>query len=86
MSILDLWLPITVATLACFFMSSAIWVLFKWHNRDYAGTEREDDVQAALKGAKPGYYLVPYCMDYADMAKPEMQSYPKASGSAVPGR
>jgi hypothetical protein len=35
MSILDLWLPIAAATLACFFMSSAIWVLFKWHNSDY---------------------------------------------------
>jgi len=73
MSILDLWLPITVATLACFFMSSAIWVLLKWHNSDYTKTEREEDVRAALKGAKPGYYVLPFCIDYADMAKPEVQ-------------
>lgn len=73
MSILDLWLPIAVATLACFFMSSAIWVLFKWHNSDYTKTDREDEVRAALKGAKPGYYLLPYCVDYAEMEKPEVQ-------------
>ena len=73
MSILDLWLPILVATFVCFFMSSAIWVLFKWHDRDFNKTDREDDVSAALKGAKPGFYLLPHCPDYADMAKPEVQ-------------
>lgn len=73
MTILDLWLPIVVAAIACFFMSSAIWVVFKWHNRDHNGTDREDDVRAALKGAKPGFYILPYCAEYADMAKPEMQ-------------
>lgn len=73
MSIIDLWLPVLVATLACFFMSSAIWVLFKWHNSDYTRADREEDVRAALKGAKPGYYVVPFCIDYADMAKEEMQ-------------
>jgi len=73
MSILDLWLPILVATLVCFFMSSAIWVVFKWHNSDYSKADREDDVSAALKGAKPGFYLLPHCLDHAEMAKPEVQ-------------
>jgi len=36
MTILDLWLPIVVASVVCFFMSSAIWVVFKWH--DLAGS------------------------------------------------
>lgn len=73
MSIFDLWLPILVATFACFFMSFAIWTLLKWHNSDYTATEREEDVRAALKGAKPGYYVLPFCIDYADMAKEEVQ-------------
>jgi hypothetical protein len=73
MSIFDLWLPIGAATLACFFMSFAIWTLFKWHNSDYQATEREEEVRAALAGTKPGYYLVPYCVDYADMAKEDVQ-------------
>ena len=73
MSILDLWLPILAATLACFFMSSAIWVLFKWHNSDYRRADREEDVRAALQGSKPGYYMLPYCVDYAELAKEDMQ-------------
>ena len=54
-------------------MSFIIWTVLKWHNSDYTATEREDDVRAALQGAKPGYYLVPYCVDYADMAKEDVQ-------------
>jgi hypothetical protein len=72
MSVLELWLPIVVAAVVCFLASSAIWMLLKWHNSDYNKTEREDEVRAALKGAKPGFYTVPHCADYAEMAKPEM--------------
>lgn len=73
MSILDLWLPIVAATLACFFMSFVIWALLKYHNNDYKAADREDDVRAALKGAAPGYYMVPYCTDQADLAREDMQ-------------
>ena len=48
MSIFDLWLPILAATFACFFMSFLIWTIFKWHNSDYAATDREDDVRAGI--------------------------------------
>ena len=71
---MDLWLPIVVAAVVCFFASSAIWVLLKWHNSDYKSTEREDDVRGALKGTKPGFYLVPYCVDHGEMTKPELQA------------
>jgi len=73
MSILDLWVPILAATLVCFFASSAIWVALKYHNRDYSKTDREDDIRSALQGAKPGFYPVPYCIELADMEKPDMQ-------------
>jgi hypothetical protein len=73
MGILDLWLPILVAAAVCFVASSVIWMVLKWHNSDYHGTEREDDVRKALSGNKPGFYLLPYCTDYAEMAKPEIQ-------------
>lgn len=72
MGILDLWLPIVVAAAICFFASSAIWMLLKWHNSDYQKTDREEEVRSALRGARPGYYTVPHCADYGDMAKPEM--------------
>lgn len=73
MSIIDLWLPILVSAVICFFASSAIWMVLKWHNSDYNKTDDEESVRDALKGAKPGFYVVPYCIDYADMDKPEMQ-------------
>jgi hypothetical protein len=73
MTILDLWLPILVATIICFIASSAIWVLFKWHNSDHNKTDDEERVRDALKGSKPGFYLLPYCIDFDDLAKPEVQ-------------
>jgi hypothetical protein len=72
MGIVELWLPILAAAVICFLASCAIWVVVKWHNSDYHQTDREDDVRRALQGARPGFYTVPYCADYADMAKPEM--------------
>lgn len=92
MSILDLWLPIVAATLACFFMSFVIWALLKYHNTDYKAADREDDVRAALKGAAPGYYMVPYCTDQADLAREDMQqkfvdgpvAYVTVAGSGLP--
>ena len=88
MGILDLWLPIVVAAAICFVASSAIWMVLKWHNSDYRQTDREDDVRRALQGAKPGFYTVPHCADYADMAKPEMaeklQTGPVAYVTVVP--
>jgi hypothetical protein len=81
MSILSLWLPILVATVVCFIASSIIWVVIKWHNSDYKKTDREDDVRTALKGARPGYYLLPYCVEFSDMAKPEVQE--KFTGGPV---
>ena len=54
-------------------MSSAIWVVFKWHNSDYTRIDREEDARAALKGSKPGFYLLPFCVDFSEMAKPDMQ-------------
>jgi len=70
--ILNLWLPILASAAVCFFASSVIWMVLKWHNSDYKKTDREDVVRTALSGAKPGFYAVPHCAEYADLAKPEM--------------
>ena len=72
MSIIDLWLPILVASIICFFASSAIWVLLKWHNSDYKKTDDEESVRTALQGAKPGFYLLPFCVDQKEMKNPEV--------------
>jgi len=73
MGIIDLWLPILVSAIVCFVTSAIIWAALKYHNRDYSRFADEEGVRAALKGAKPGYYLLPFCLDPGEMNKPEMK-------------
>jgi len=72
-SIIDLWLPILVAAVVCFFASALMWALLKYHNRDYKRASDEEAVRAALKGSTPGFYIVPFCLDPADAKNPEMK-------------
>ncbi len=73
MGIVNLWLPILVSAAACFLMSAVIWTVLKYHDSDYRQTNDEEAVRAALKGNKPGFYLLPYCMDQAELKKPEVK-------------
>jgi len=73
MSIIDLWLPILVSAVVAFIASAVIWMVFKWHNRDYRKATDEEAVRAALKGAEPGFYVLPYCLDPAEFKDPEVQ-------------
>ena len=71
MGIIDLWLPILAAAAACWLASAIIWTLLKYHNSDYGKLADEDSARAGLRGNKPGYYLIPHCIDPADMKDPE---------------
>ena len=73
--ITQLWLPIVVAAVGVFVASSLIHMVFKWHNSDYHGLANEDEVRAAIraKSPGPGQYAIPYCADFKEMGKPEMQ-------------
>ena len=73
MSILDLWLPVLVSAVVTFVASALIWMLFKWHNRDYRRAADEEAVRAALKGAEPGYYVLPYCVEPEELNDPQVQ-------------
>lgn len=73
MGIIDLWLPIVVTAVVLFVASSLIWTLLKYHNSDYSKTDDEEAVRAALKGTKPGFYLLPYCLDPADLKDPAVK-------------
>ena len=73
MGILDLWLPILVSAAACWVISAVIWTLLKYHNSDYMRTSDEEAVRAALKGNAPGFYLLPYCTDPAELKDPEVK-------------
>lgn len=74
-SLTQLVLAIVGSAVAVFIASSLIHMVFKWHNKDYRGFANEDAVRAAIRAStpEPGQYVVPYCADMKDMAKPEVQ-------------
>jgi len=73
-SLEQLWLPILLAAVLVFVMSSLIHMVLKWHNSDYHGFVNEDEVRAVIRKSNPapGAYIIPYCKDPKDMAKPEV--------------
>lgn len=73
MSFVTYWLPITLSAVVVFIASAVIWMIFRWHNADFRKTDNEDAVRGALKGASPGFYVVPYHMDPAERKDPQVQ-------------
>jgi hypothetical protein len=73
MSIMDLWMPILVASVLAWIVSALVWMVFGWHKNDYAKTGNEEAARAALRGLSPGLYSIPHAMDQKEMAKPELQ-------------
>lgn len=67
-----LWLPILVAAVTVFVLSSLIHMLIGWHRRDHRGLANEDAVLATLRGASlpPGEYLFPHCPDMKAAREP----------------
>ena len=72
-SLTHLWMPIVLAAILVFVVSSLIHMVFKWHNSDYKGLPDEAGVRAVLKG-EPGMYVLPYCTDMKEMGNAEMQA------------
>jgi len=72
-SLEQLWIPILLAAVLVFVMSSLIHMVFKWHNSEYHGVANEDEVRRVLRGNAPGQYTIPYCSDMKDMKKPDVQ-------------
>ena len=72
-SVVSLWLPILVAAVLVFVVSSIIHMLLPYHRSDYGRLPAEDDVQAALRrfNIPPGDYLLPRPGTPADMRSPE---------------
>src|SRR5258705_10811262 len=70
----QLWIPILLSAVLVFVASSLIHMVCKWHNSEYHGFSNEDEVRAVIRkgNAAPGLFIVPYCADPKDMAKPEM--------------
>lgn len=61
MTIMTLWLPVLVTTVAVFIAGAVIWMVMPWHRSDWGKTADEEAVRAALESTKPGMYTLPNC-------------------------
>lgn len=71
----QLWIPVLLAAVLVFTLSSLIHMVFKWHASDYNALANEEEVRAAIRKGTPapGQYVLPHCSDPKDMAKADMQ-------------
>ena len=70
----SLWMPILVAAVLVFLVSSVLHMMLKYHHSDYRQLAKEEATLAALRdaGVTPGLYQFPYCATPKDMGEPEM--------------
>ncbi len=74
--LLSLWLPILVAAILVFIVSSVIHMLLPYHHSDFRKVPSEDAVMEALRPFKipPGDYVVPRPDSMARMGSPEFKA------------
>lgn len=72
--LLDLWLPILVAAVLVFVVSSVIHMALPIHKGDMKKLPGEEAVLAAMRGQNvaPGSYMFPCASSMKDMGSPEM--------------
>ncbi len=73
-NLVDLWLPILVAAVFVFVVSSVVHMCLPIHRSDVKKLTNEADILAAIRkaGATPGDYMFPCPASMKDMASPEM--------------
>ena len=87
----SLWLPILLAAVVVFIISSVIHMVLGYHRTDFAKAPGEDEVLAALgaAGIPPGEYVMPYAGSPAAMKDPawleKVRRGPVAFMSVMPG-
>jgi hypothetical protein len=72
----SLWIPVVVATVAVFVISSVLHMALKYHRADYKALPNEDAVRELLgKGSLArGLYQLPYCVDGKAMQEPAQKA------------
>lgn len=71
----ELWLPILVAAIICFFAGAILYMASPLHKKDWTGLPDEGGVLAALgkAGVGAGQYMFPFCADAKTRSSPEYQ-------------
>lgn len=70
----SLWLPIVVAAVLVFVVSSVVHMVLTWHKSDYRQLPNEAAALDVLgqQSLAPGAYVLPYCSSPKDMGTPDM--------------
>lgn len=76
-SVISLWLPILVAAVIVFIVSSIIHTVLTYHRSDFEAVPDEDAVRAGLRGVPPGDYVVPHAGSNAERASEAFQAKTK---------
>ena len=73
--ILDLWMPIVLAAVLVFAVSSILHMVLTYHRRDYKQLPNEAETAEGLRrsGISPGLYYFPYAASHKEMGSPAMQ-------------
>jgi hypothetical protein len=74
-SIMQLWLPILLSGIFCWFASALIHMIIKYHNADYKKLSNEEQVADAIRDGNTaaGFYHMPHCTDMKEMQNEAMQ-------------
>ena len=72
--VLSLWLPILVAAVLVFIVSSIFHTVLSYHQGDFAAVAGEDTVRAGLRGIPPGDYVIPHATSKEERATEEFQA------------
>lgn len=72
-SLLSLWMPIALAAVLVFVVSSLIHMVFTYHQNDVSKLPAEDAARDAMRplAIPPGDYVIPYAGSAAAMKSPE---------------
>jgi hypothetical protein len=73
---MELWLPIVLAAVLVFVVSSLVHMVFGYHRSDYGRLDGEDRILDAMRAnhAKPGCYRFPWCNTMQEASSPEMRA------------
>ncbi|MFW6089322.1 MAG: hypothetical protein ACODAB_06180 [Gemmatimonadota bacterium] len=73
-AVTSLWLPILVAAVLVFVVSSIIHTVLTYHQNDFEAVPDEDAVRAGLRGIPPGDYVVPHASSKAERGSEAFQA------------